>query len=163
MVGPRLSSGEEIIWASATDPTAKLAVFSELSQHAKERVKYYLFCIGGIALLWVLFPKLKFDPDQLIWLFIVMFFLELIGFVFKFVKTQQDKVGGYALTRSHLFELNTSGEIQRQLDASKVRYALRNESGIALAPLGQTLNSNRVMRWLPKSVTADQVQAAIAR
>ena len=162
MVGPLLSTGDKIIWVSPTDPKAKIVVLDELKQHAKDRATDYLYGAVIVALLMVFVPFMRAHPREWIGVVIVLIGLDVITHFVKVWMTKRDKIGGYALTRTHLYELDVTGKMRRKLDASKVRYALENENGIALAPLGKSISSFRVMRWLPETVTAEQVQAAIS-
>ena len=161
VVGPLLAPGEEIIWASATDPKAKIVVLDELRQHAQDRATDYLYGAIFVVLLMVFVPLMRTNPQEWIGVVIFIIGLDVITHLTKVWMTKRDKIGGYALTRTHFYELDRSGNVLRKLGASNVRYAFENDNGIALAPLGKTINSSRVIRWLPQDITADQVQAAI--
>lgn len=88
-------------------------------------------------------------------------FLEVLGELFKLWRLKRKKFGGYALTRQHLFELDEDLNILRKLDASMVKFALKNGQKIVLAPLGKTLNSGWALYWLPDSVNSNHIQTSL--
>lgn len=160
-VADELLPGEKILWSSRTDPTVKIAALSDLKQRAKDSVGQYLSGLIFIALLVLIFPFFRRDPQLVLSSIALIIALDITSYIVGFWRIQRRKLGGYALTRQHLFELDEDLNILRKLDASTVKFALKNDQKIVLAPLGKTLNSGRALYWLPDSVNSNHIQASI--
>jgi len=160
-VAPFMMPQEAIIWASPTAPNAQNSALLELRKDVGKNLMIAALIVMATVIAWQIFPDFR-DYVMLIGMMLTAQRLfEIVGPIYKYHKLRRLRIGGYALTRKHLYELDTALKIRRKLDASKVRYALDGETGIVIAPLGPHLNDGHQLRWLPDAVTSEQIQAAV--
>lgn len=168
IVEPLLERGEDIIWSIRTKPNAREASMAELLEQALKQSKNTLAMVVIGTILWLALPFMGLIESFTQWdhiSFAMMIFIlvasDYFGIMHGYWKIKRLTIGGYVLTRRHLFELDEDHNIHRKLDATSVKYALKNGKGIVLAPLGTHLNSGHQLYWLPPEITTDTLQAVI--
>ncbi len=156
-----LQPGEDVIWSSQTMSELKENAMQDIRVDLLKRLKAYIWVPFVAVIVWLLLPAYQSDVRIVLSMIGTIVVLEFGHGLFKLWRINRKKIGGYALTPSHLYELDEALKFRKKHDASNVKYALTGEDGIRLAPLGKTLNASHALRWLPAAITADHIQTAI--